>query len=126
MRTIAGANDLSVRELGRGDLHLFSEKAWKADRLLLLNSLDESRAEPELRLKSLREHDANRGTFGPIFLMTFQIAGCDEIIDAACAKSQVDPVRFKDGLPDGDRQRIARELLGIRPLGESKATGESG
>lgn len=119
MRTVDGSNDLSIPELRRSDLHNLSEKAWKAERIALLNTLDESNADPELRLKTLREHDANRGTIGPLLLYSYQIIGCDEIIATACDAAKVPADRFSQGLPDRERQRIARELMGFRPLGEA-------
>ncbi len=118
MRTVEGADGQSVRELKRSDLSVLADEAWKAERVLLLASLDESMADQELRLRSLREFDAQRGTIGPLLMATFKIKGCDDIIAFACEKCGMLPQRFCEGLADRDRQRIARELIGVRPAGE--------
>jgi len=120
MRLISGANDISIPELKRSHLHTLSEEAWKAERVQLLRTLDESQAEPELRLKTLREHDANRGTVAPLILYSYQIEGCDRIVKMACDAAQVDYLRFIGNLPDREIQRIARELMGFRPLSEGE------
>lgn len=120
MRLICGANDISIPELKRSHLHTLSEEAWKAERVQLLATLDESQAEPELRLKTLREHDANRGTVAPLILMSYQIEGCNRIIRLACDEAKVEFAAFIKGLPDREVQRIARELMGFRPLSEGE------
>lgn len=112
-------NGVSVAELKRSALHILAEKAWKLDRPQLIATLDESQAPPELRFEKLREHDASRGTAGPLFMWSFTFEGCREIIDTACKASCVPADTFCGDIGFRRLQEIARELIGF---GERRAT----
>ena len=90
------------------------EQLWQDEHANIKRNLDDANAGPELRLKTLSEHDKQRGLGSLLVRYAFTYKGASEIIEAAIkaadAKITVDDLKLD---MSGEINRVALNLLGI-------------
>ena len=90
------------------------DRLWQEERARILENLDDADADVELRLKTLTEHNRERGLGAQLVRYAFTYKGAAQIIEAAIKEAGL-PISVSDlGLDiSGEINRVALSLLGI-------------
>lgn len=95
------------------DVIAVAERGWQADRANLVQSLNDSGANDEIRVERLTKHDRTRGTRLPAVFYAYTITGATDIIALACKAQNVDLALMLADLDDERIVECALQLLNV-------------